>query len=103
MGNNEPPPDKPPLADILAIERTRLANERTLLAFFRSALFGVVTALTVLKFFYEDPSLRIAAFVIGPLSVLLSVFGLLRFFAIRRKLSSLNPPPVKKRGAAPLT
>jgi putative membrane protein len=82
----------PPLADILAIERTHLANERTLLAYLRSVLFGVVTALTLLKFFYDDHTLRIAAFAIGPLSLLFGGIGLIRFLKIRKKLSSLNPP-----------
>jgi putative membrane protein len=92
METGEPKSGKPPLADILAIERTHLANERTLLAYLRSVLFGVVTALTLLKFFYDDHALRIAAFAIGPLSLLIGGFGLVRFLKIRKKLSTLNPP-----------
>jgi putative membrane protein len=81
-----------PTGDYLAIERTHLANERTLLAYLRSTLIGVVTALTILKLFPNDPSLRIAAFVIGPSSIFIGVFGIYRFLKIRKKLSILNPP-----------
>jgi putative membrane protein len=41
------------LADHLALDRTRLANERTLLAYIRTAFMLVVAGVTALKLFVE--------------------------------------------------
>lgn len=44
----------PQLADRLALERTRLANERTLRAYLRSSLTLVIAGFTLINFFRED-------------------------------------------------
>jgi putative membrane protein len=87
MANNEATIKKEILAEYLAIERTHLANERTLLAYLRSTLIGIATALTIFKLFETDSFMRITAFILGPSSMMISVFGLYRFIKIRRMLS----------------
>jgi putative membrane protein len=79
--------EKPILRDYLAAERTHLANERTLLAYLRSALFVLIAALTILKFFEGDSMMRIVSFVLGPLSILIGIFGVYRFRRTRNKLA----------------
>jgi putative membrane protein len=90
MAENETKKEQLLLADKLALERTHLANERTLLAYLRSTLIGVVTALTILKLFPEDPSLKIAALVMGPTSIGAGLFGIYRFFSFRKRLLDIK-------------
>ena len=44
----------PQLTDCLALERTRLANERTLRAYLRSSLTLMIAGFTRINFFRED-------------------------------------------------
>jgi putative membrane protein len=62
-------PDKLILRDCLAAERTRLANERTLLAYLRCALILFMAAITILKLFEGDHAMTWNAFFLGPLSI----------------------------------
>ena len=45
-----PPKEELILRDTLAIDRTRLANQRTLLSFIRTGLYLIVTALGIFQF-----------------------------------------------------
>lgn len=49
------------LRDCLALDRTRLANERTLLAYVRTAFMLVVAGATALKLFVDTPGVVITA------------------------------------------
>jgi len=75
--------DKLNLSDRLAIERTNLANERTFLAFFRSAVFFLGTGISIIQinFFNDIPYLGWGFIVISPLMFL---FGLYRLVSVRR-------------------
>jgi putative membrane protein len=86
------------LRDFLAAERTHLANERTLLAYLRSALLLFVTALTLYKLFETDAVMRLTAYILGPFSAAVGIFGIFRFTATRKKLKpfSKNAPPSKQ-------
>jgi putative membrane protein len=75
------------LRDYLALERTRLANERTLLSYIRTALYlilGGITTLTIESF----ESIRWLGYVSLVLSVFLIVFGTLRYFVLRKKINT---------------
>ena len=75
--------DKLNLSDRLAIERTHLANERTFLAFFRSAVFFLGTGISILHInFFEDIPFLGWGFVV--LSPLMFLFGLYRLVSVRR-------------------
>ena len=75
--------DKLNLSDRLAIERTHLANERTFLAFFRSAVFFLGTGISILhiNFFEDIPYLGWGFILLSPLMFL---FGLFRLVRVRK-------------------
>ena len=75
------------LRDELAIDRTILSNERTLLAYVRASLTLVIVGLTFLHFI-EKGSLRIAGMIFIPLGILTGLYGWLRFLGMKRMIQS---------------
>lgn len=73
------------LRDYLALERTTLANERTLFAYIRTSLYLLIGGIGLLKLqdFSNMRWLGKSAIVI---SCILIVYGLIRFFLLRNKL-----------------
>ena len=71
------------LSDRLAIERTHLANERTFLAFFRSAVFFLGTGISIIhiNFFEDIPYLGWSFITLSPFMFL---FGLYRLVSVRK-------------------
>ena len=78
------------LRDYLATERTHLANERTLLAYLRSALIMLVASPTILKLFQGDRMMKIAAYTLAPLAILVGIFGIYRYIKTRNKIVALD-------------
>ncbi len=76
------------LRDYLAIERTRLANERTLLSYIRSSLYLLLGSIAIfqLKDFPNFKYLAILSFVF---SVLFFVIGVCRFALLKKSLKRL--------------
>lgn len=73
------------LRDYLALERTTLANERTLFSYIRTSLYLVIGGIGLLKL--EDfRSLSWLGSVALVISGLLIVYGLIRYFMLKRKL-----------------
>jgi putative membrane protein len=77
--------------DCLAIERTKLANQRTGLAYVRTALMMCVTGVTVLKFFAEDQLLRIAGAVTLLLALVVLILGALIYLKEASRLKNNHP------------
>ncbi len=75
------------LSDELSIERTKLANDRTLLSFIRTSLYFSVAGITItsLLTFEMDWLVAIIFYVI---SVFIFVLGFIRYFRLRKKLKS---------------
>ena len=78
------------LGDLLALDRTRLANERTFLAYLRAAILIGVSSITIIKLFPEQPTLKIFAWVTLPLSFLLAAVGAFRSFRLGNSLRKLE-------------
>jgi len=76
------------LRDQLAIDRTKLANMRTLLAFFRTSLYLLVSALAVMKVDFLA-NLREYAWVFVGLAVLVLILGLIKFFQVKNRVKKL--------------
>lgn len=75
------------LRDYLALERTKLANERTLLSYLRSALYLVIGGITLLQFDrFQD--IHWLVYVTFAFSILFLAVGLIRFVHLRRRLRS---------------
>jgi len=90
-----PPPAKPvgvpnrvaaPDQTDLAIVRTNLANERTLLAYLRTAFVMAVSGGTIIKFFGDETRWLVAAYGLIALGAVLLVAGIVRFFRWKRRL-----------------
>lgn len=89
--------------DYLAIDRTTLANERTLLSYGRTALMILATGISLIKIF-ESPGIALLGYALIPISVAIFLIGLHRFLRIRhaiysaldRLLAESNPPPVEE-------
>ena len=87
------------LRDLLAIERTVVSNERTLLGYVRTTLALLVTGASMLKFL-ESTWYHVVGLVLIAVGGALFVLGLLHFVRRRRalapcmaSLSSADAPP----------
>lgn len=81
------------LTDILALERTYLANERTLLAYARSAFALFIAGVSFLKLFHNDTffvQLGWGFIVISPLILFLGAY---RSWRMHRQIQSHYTPP----------
>lgn len=74
------------MRDRLAMDRTKLANERTLMSYMRSAFAMLVAGLTFLKFFWDDPVYVWIGAAIIPAGFLVGVWGYYRFSKTRRSV-----------------
>lgn len=72
--------------DYLALVRTDLANERTMLAYGRTSLMIAATAITIFKFFPDASGVRSLALGLAGISIVLIVIGIWRFVSLRRRL-----------------
>lgn len=87
----EPNPMFPDRRNELAVIRTDLANERTLLAYARTSLMLVGTGATVIKFFgetRENVALGIVLLIIG---LVLFIVGVARFVEQQRRIRGDGP------------
>lgn len=73
------------LRDFLALERTRLANERTLLAYLRTSLYMVLGGIAFLQL-GEFENIRWMGFVAIGLSVVFVITGIIRFYFLKRSM-----------------
>lgn len=88
FGRDFRPDEKVILRDYLAIERTRLANERTLLSYIRSSLYLLIGSIAFfqLKGF---PNFKYLALVALVFSALFFIIGIYRFTMLKRSLKRL--------------
>lgn len=88
FGRDFNPKEEIILRDYLAIERTRLANERTLLSYIRSSLYLLLGGIA---FFQLEifPNFKYLAFASLFFSVLFFVIGIYRFTLLKKSLKKL--------------
>ncbi len=79
------PPEALVLRDHLAIDRTFPANERTLLAYVRTALSFLIAGSALLKFF-DGPIARNMGFAFLLPGVITGTVGSARFWKMRRRI-----------------
>lgn len=74
------------LRDFLALERTTLANERTLFAYLRAGIYMVIAGFAFLEL--EDfLDLVWLSYILFSISLFLFIFGFVRFFIMKNKLN----------------
>lgn len=88
FGRDFKPDEQIILRDYLAIERTRLANERTLLSYIRSSLYLLLGGIAFfqLKSFPDFKYLALLALVF---SAIFFIIGIYRFTLLKRSLKKL--------------
>jgi putative membrane protein len=74
----------------LALVRTDLANERTLLAYCRTAVMGAAAGATLIKFFPELPMLQAIAWTFIAAGVGVGVTGTVRFTRLHKRLRQIG-------------
>jgi putative membrane protein len=87
MSDGESKFDELILRDQLALDRTRLANERTLLAYVRTAFMLLVVGATALKLFIDTPGVVITAWLFIGLGAFVGLWGAWRFVWMRRRIN----------------
>lgn len=83
------------LRDYLALERTRLANERTLFAYIRTSLYLILGGIAFLQLegFERIHWLGYTSLVF---SVVFFVFGFFRYYQLKRKLQGFYTVPTEE-------
>ncbi len=76
------------LTDRLAIENTLMANERTLLSFFRSSVVFLATGISILKIHFLSEITYLGWF-FALLSPILLLFGMYRFFVVKKHIKRI--------------
>lgn len=97
---NEPnAPNKLPwtLTEQLAADRTRLANERTLLAYGRAAL-GLIVSGTGFSQYLDSTLLRVLFLTFIPMGFIVLVIGIVRFRRRNKQLRQYHTPPDQEQG-----
>jgi putative membrane protein len=74
------------LRDRLALDRTHLANERTLLAYIRTAFMLIVAGATAIKALPGDRVAVVSGWVLLAVGALVLLFGAGRFRTLRRRI-----------------
>ena len=88
FGRDFKPDQEVILRDYLAIERTRLANERTLLSYIRSSLYLLLGGIAFLQL-EIFPNFKYLAFISLFFSILFLVIGVYRFALLKKSLKKL--------------
>lgn len=73
------------ISDRLSMERTQLANERTLLSYMRTSMGFVLGGFSLIQFFQNQVFMWVGALFI-PAGIILSIIGLKKFIDIRASL-----------------
>lgn len=75
------------LRDTLALDRTRLANQRTLLAFVRTGLYLAVTGAGIFQFSDTNRFFWLAWILIG-VGIVVAAFGIWTYWNMQRKIAA---------------
>jgi putative membrane protein len=89
MAYEDVKPDELILRDRLALDRTHLANERTLLAYVRTAFMLIAAGATAIKALPDDRLIVATGWALLACGLLVALFGAWRFRTIRRRAAQL--------------
>ena len=80
------------LRDHLALDRTRLANERTLLSYLRTALMLLVAGASAVKFVGQSHDVVFTGWLFIVLAFAVAIIGTWRFLDMRRTINGKRSP-----------
>ncbi len=80
------------LRDHLAFDRTIPANERTVLAYMRTVLVGLVSGLTIIKLFPDDRTLVLAGYLSMAVSGIVFLIGVRNSLKFQKKIKQVYEP-----------
>lgn len=81
------------LRDLLAADRTRMANERTLLAYTRTALTLFIAGVSFIQFFGNVIIVYIG-WIFIPIGIIVAVTGVRKYYRIKSPLDELRKKEV---------
>ncbi|MCD6336352.1 MAG: DUF202 domain-containing protein [Candidatus Latescibacteria bacterium] len=81
------------LRDHLALDRTKLANRRTMLAYLRTALMLLVSGATLVKVFHSEMVMIILGITLLSISFVVAVAGLISYQTAKRRMKNLYNLP----------
>lgn len=84
------------LRDHLALQRTKLANERTVLTYVRTALYLIIAGVAFLGM-SDFESMRYVGYICLALSVMLLIFGFIRYGQLKRQLNKIYEEPLENK------
>lgn len=76
------------LRDYLAIDRTKLANSRTLLAYLRTAMVMALSGITLIELLAEFKILHYLGYSLIPMSFIVLALGLFQYFVVQWKVKN---------------
>ena len=88
FGRDFKPDEQVILRDYLAIERTRLANERTFLSYIRSSLYLLLASIAFFQLI-DFPNFEYLAILSLVFSIVFLVIGIYRFVLLKKSLKRL--------------
>ena len=81
------------LRDHLALDRTTLANERTLLSYLRLAIMVLISAVSLIKVYPTNPEMIMLGYALIPFGLGSGALGFVRFRQMHRRISSVHGVP----------
>ncbi|MFP4459000.1 MAG: DUF202 domain-containing protein [Candidatus Zixiibacteriota bacterium] len=75
------------LRDLLALDRTKLANSRTFLAYLRTAIVVAVSAITLIGILHEWETLQYVGYALIPISIFIFACGAAQYFRFRARIN----------------
>lgn len=87
------------LRDYLALDRTILANERTLLSYLRACIGAFAAGIALVKLL-DSLATNILGIIFIAVSPVFLVIGIVRFIQVQRKLRTIDQP-AKRTGDQP--
>ena len=81
--------DKLILRDEFAVDRTLLANERTLLAYLRSAMARFIAGVSIVHFSTPEGWFRVAGLTCLPLGIIVGTIGITRYRRMNKAISCI--------------
>jgi len=76
------------LRDFLALERTTLANERTLFSYIRTSLYLILGGIGFIQL-KSFESIQWLGYLSFGISIVMIIYGLIRYYKLKRKLQKL--------------